>query len=165
MRKYVLGLTAAAIVACAFVGGAFADTGRTVAQVVGVVRIDPTDPSVGYVMARYSCQPGEAGSTAAVHLFVSVKQSADRTADPALTSEGAGFGGLAAAWSQSHPTDQVICDGKVHVQTFAVHQGLDEDSGRPTGYGDLAPGWGYVQFCLFGGDGTYAASQIFQRVQ
>ena len=31
--------------------------------------------------------------------------------------------------------------------------------------GQLARGWGYVQFCLFGGDGTYAASQIFQRVQ
>ena len=59
----------------------------------------------------------------------------------------------------------MICDGKVHVQTFTVHQGADEDSGQPTGYGALARGWGYVQFCLFGGDGTYAASQVFQRVQ
>jgi hypothetical protein len=25
--------------------------------------------------------------------------------------------------------------------------------------------FGYIQFCLFGGDGTYAASQVFQRVQ
>jgi hypothetical protein len=163
--KSLLGLAAVAIAACAFVGGAFADTGKTVARVVGVVQIDPTDASVGYVTARYSCQPGEPGSTAAAHLFVSVKQSADRTADPAVAGEGAGFGGLVAAWSQSHPTDQVICDGKVHVQTFTVHQGPDEDSGFPTGYGQLARGWGYVQFCLFGGDGTYAASQIFQRVQ
>jgi hypothetical protein len=165
VKKSVLGLVAAAIAACAFVGGAFADTGATVAQVVGVVRVDQTDPSVGYVTARYSCQPGDPASTAAAHLFVSVKQSADRAPDPALTTEGTGFGGLAAAWSQSHPTTQVICDGKVHVETFTVHQGADEDSGFPTGYGQLARGWGYVQFCLFGGDGTYAASQIFQRVQ
>ena len=165
MKKAMLGFAAAAIAACAFVGGALADTGNTVAQVVGAVRIDPLDPSVGYVTARYSCQPGAPGSTTAAHLFVSVKQSADRTADTALTSEGTGFGGLAAAWSQSHPTAQVVCDGKVHVQTFTIHQGLDEESGQPTGYGQLARGWGYVQFCLFGGDGTYAASQIFQRVQ
>jgi hypothetical protein len=165
VKKSVFGLFAAAIAACAFVGGALADTGRTDAQVVGIVRIDPTDASIGYVTARYSCQPGGPGSTAAGHLFVSVKQSADRAADPALTSENVGFGGLAAAWSQSHPTTDVICDGKVHVQTFTIHQGADEDSGLSTGYGQLAPGWGYVQFCLFGGDGTYAASQIFQRVQ
>jgi hypothetical protein len=96
---------------------------------------------------------------------VSVKQSADRDRDPAVLAEGAGFGHGVAAWSQSHPTGQVVCDGNVHVQTFAVHQGADEDSGQPTGYGELARGWGYVQFCLFGGDGTYAASQVFQRVQ
>ncbi|MFL6004784.1 MAG: hypothetical protein ACJ744_00910 [Gaiellaceae bacterium] len=165
MKRTMLGFAAAAIAACAFIGGALADTGKTVAQVVGAVRIDPTDPSVGYVLTRYSCQPGAPGSTAAAHLFVSVKQTADASADPALTTEGGGFGHLAAAWSQSHPTDQVVCDGKVHVQTFTVHQGLDEDSGEATGYGELARGWGYVQFCLFGGDGTYAASQIFQRVQ
>jgi hypothetical protein len=165
VKKSVLGVFAAAIAACSLVGGALADTGRTEAQVVGVVQIDSTDPSIGYVTARYSCQPGEPGSTAAGHLFVSVKQSAGRAADQALTGESVGFGGLAAAWSQSHPTAQVICDGKVHVQTFTIHQGADEDSGLPTGYGQLARGWGYVQFCLFGGDGTYAASQIFQRVQ
>src|SRR5881275_3720567 len=165
MKKVLLGAALAALIACVLAGGALADDGRTEAQVVGAVRIDPLDPSVGYVTARYSCQPGEPGSTAAAHLFVSVKQSADRTADAALTGEGTGFGHLAAAWSQSHPTDQVICDGKVRVQTFTIHQGPDEDSGQPTGYGQLARGWGYVQFCLFGGDGTYAASQIFQRVQ
>jgi len=165
VKKSLLCLAAAAVAACSLVGGALADTGRTDAQVVGAVRIDPTDPSVAYVTARYSCQAGRPGSTAAAHLFVSVKQAADGSADPALMAENVGFGGLAAAWSQSHPTSQVICDGKVHVQTFPVHQGPDEDSGFPTGYGELARGWGYVQFCLFGGDGTYNASQIFQRVQ
>jgi len=165
VKKTLLGVLAAAIAAFALVGGALANNGKTSAQVVGVVRIDPTDPSLAQVTARYSCQPGAPGSTAAAHLFVSVKQNADRTADPAVATEGAGFGGLVAAWSQSHPTDQVVCDGKVHVQTFTVHQGLDEESGFPTGYGELAKGWGYVQFCLFGGDGTYTASQVFQRVQ
>src|SRR3954465_7569498 len=110
MKRTMLGFAAAAIAACAFVGGALADTGKTVAQVVGAVRIDPTDPSVGYVTARYSCQPGAPGSTTAAHLFVSVKQTADASADPALATEGGGFGHRAAAWSQSHPTDQVICD-------------------------------------------------------
>ena len=165
MKKTLLGVLAAAIAASALVGGALANNGKTSAQVVGVVRIDSTDPTIAQVTARYSCQPGAPGSTAAAHLFVSVKQNADRTADPAVATEGAGFGGLVAAWSQSHPTDQVVCDGKVHVQAFEVHQGLDEESGFPTGYGALAKGWGYVQFCLFGGDGTYTASQVFQRVQ
>ena len=165
MKKVVLGLAAAALMACALVGGALADNGKTDAQVVGTVRIDPADASVGFVTARYSCQSGAPGSTAAAHLFVSVKQSADRDRDPNVLTEGGGFGHVVAAWSQSHPTDQVVCDGKVHVQTFTVHQGADEDSGQPTGYGELATGWGYVQFCLFGGDGTYAASQVFQRVQ
>lgn len=165
MKKVLLGVAAAAFLSCALLGGALADNGKTDAQVVGTVRIDSNDPTVAYVTARYSCQPGAPGSTAAAHLFVSVKQSADRDTDPAVLAEGAGFGHGVAAWSQSHPTAQVVCDGKVHVQTFTVHQGADEDSGLPTGYGELARGWGYVQFCLFGGDGTYAASQVFQRVQ
>jgi len=165
VKKILLAAAAAALSACTLAGVALAGNGKTDAQVVGTVRIDPTNPTMGYVTARYSCQPGAPGSTEAAHLFVSVKQSADRDRDPAVQAEGAGFGHGVAAWSQSHPTAQVVCDGKVHVQTFTVHQGADEDSGQPTGYGELARGWGYVQFCLFGGDGTYAASQVFQRVQ
>lgn len=165
MRKLVLGLAVVTVAACALVGGAIADTGKTEAQVVGAVQIDRADPTVGYVLAQYTCQPGAPGSTAAGHLFVSVKQNAARTADPAVATEGAGFGGLVAVWSQSHPTDQVVCDGKNHVQRFTVHQGIDEESGQPTGYGQLAKGYGYVQFCLFGGDGTYTSSQVFARIQ
>lgn len=165
MKKVLLSVAAAVLMASTLVGVALADNGKTDAQVVGTVRIDSNDPTVAYVTARYSCQPGVPGTTAAGHLFVSVKQSATADRDPAVLAEGAGFGHGVAAWSQSHPTDQVICDGKVHVQTFTVHQGADEESGQPTGYGDLATGWGYIQFCLFGGDGTYAASQVFQRVQ
>jgi hypothetical protein len=165
VKKILLGAAVAALMTCVLVGGAFADNGKTDAQVVGTVRIDPADATIGYVTARYSCQPGAPGSTGAVHLFVSVKQSAERDRDAAVLAEGAGFGHGVAAWSQSHPTGQVVCDGNVHVQTFTVHQGVDEESGQPTGYGELARGWGYVQFCLFGGDGTYAASQVFQRVQ
>jgi hypothetical protein len=165
VKKVLVGVAAAVLMTGVLVGGALADNGKTDAQVVGTVRIDPADTSVGYVSARYSCQPGAPGSTTAAHLFVSVKQSASRDRDPAVLTEGGGFGHVVAAWSQSHPTDQVVCDGKVHVQTFTVHQGLDEESGQPTGYGELGRGWGYVQFCLFGGDGTYAASQVFQRVQ
>jgi hypothetical protein len=39
--------------------------------------------------------------------------------------------------------------------------GLGEADG---GFGALAPGQGYVQFCLFGGDGTYARSMRFAAV-
>src|SRR3954447_26683595 len=114
MKRTMLGFAAAAIAACAFVGGALADTGKTVAQVVGAVQTDPADPTVAYVTARYSCQPGAADSTAAAHLFVSVKQSAERSADPALTTEGGGFGHLNDAWTQSDQTNHPVCGVMAH---------------------------------------------------
>jgi hypothetical protein len=52
VKKVLLGAAAAALVMCALVGGALADNGKTDAQVVGTVRIDPADASVGYVTAR-----------------------------------------------------------------------------------------------------------------
>ena len=150
-------LVAAAVLAAVVIGttsvATAAPAGKTDAEVLGNVRIDPADPTVGYVTARYICQ---GGSTEASHLWVSVKQTADRSPDNALKDEGSS--GVSAGWSQNHPTEQVVCDGSWHTDTFTV-------SHAEYGFGVLAPGQGYVQFCLFGGDGTYAASQRFAAVR
>ncbi len=111
------------------------------ADVVGVVRIDPTDPTVAEVKVRYRCTGGgELG------LWVSVKQTADRSADARLAQEGSSE--ISAAWSDSH-RNAFTCDGRTRVGTFEVDQ-LEPAWGggvRP-GLGALAKGEGYVQFCL-----------------
>lgn len=128
-------------------------TGKTDAEVIGTVRIDPSDATVGYVTARYICNGGLTENT---HLWVSVKQTADRSPDNALKGETSSA--ISAAWSQSHPTAQVTCDGQWHTQTFTISQ-------ADYGFGTLQQGQGYVQFCFFGGDGVYTASQKFIEVK
>jgi hypothetical protein len=125
---------------------------KTDANVLGNVRIDPNDPTVAYVTARYICSGGMTDET---HLWVSVKQTAARRPDTRLKQEESSA--IAAAWSQNHPTSQVTCDGKWHVDTFTVSH--DE-----YGFGELQPGQAYVQFCLFGGDGTFTASMRFAEI-
>ena len=136
---------------------------RNEATVISHVQIDKNDPSVGYVRVRYTCEP----SAQPAHLWVSVKQTADGHADPALLNEGSGFGNIAATWLQSHPTT-ILCDGKNHVQVFEVNtleQAPPEIGGGSIGYGSLVPGQGYVQFCLFTGEGTFVADMQFQKVK
>ncbi|HWU47962.1 MAG TPA: hypothetical protein VN133_14495 [Humibacter sp.] len=107
----------------------------TSAQLVGVVH--QTGPTTAEVSARYTCT----GTADQLHLWVSVKQTADRTADPALANEGSSQ--IAAAWSQSHAgVMQLVCDGKNHVASFTVDQ-------TEQGFGTLAKGDAWVQFCLF----------------
>jgi hypothetical protein len=108
--------------------------GRTSADIVGVVQL--TGQTTALVQARYSCT----GDPEQLHLWTSVKQTADRTADPALAEEGSSQ--IAAAWSQSHATDNLVCDGRTHVARFTVDQ-LEQ------GFGHLAKGDAWVQFCLF----------------
>jgi hypothetical protein len=155
MRRFTIaaGVLAVAALVLSGVGIASGTTLRapTAAQVLSV-RIDPNDATVGYVTALYICAGGQTDQT---HLWVSVKQNASRTYDPALTQDGSS--GIAAAWSQSHPTAEVNCDRHLHLQTFRVDQ-LEQ------GFGTLGRGWGYVQFCLFGGDGVYGASQLLMPV-
>jgi hypothetical protein len=127
--------------------------GKTDAEVIGNVRIDPSDATVGYVTARYICNGGLTENT---HLWVSVKQTADRSPDNALKGETSSA--ISAAWSQSHPTAQVTCDGQWQTQTFTISQ-------ADYGFGTLQQGQGYVQFCFFGGDGVYTASQRFIEVK
>src|SRR5206468_5447767 len=102
--------------------------GKTDARVLGNVRIDSTDPTVAYVTARYICNGGMTDQT---HLWVSVKQTTDRLPDPGLKQGESS--GISAAWSQNHPTAQVNCDGRWHVDTFAV-------SHEEYGFGELEQG-------------------------
>ncbi|MFL5955748.1 MAG: hypothetical protein ACJ76I_16750 [Gaiellaceae bacterium] len=154
MKRVLVLLGTIVIVTVGTVGVASATpTGKTDAAVLGNVQIDPSDPTVGYVTARYICN---GGLTASTHLWVSVKQTADRSPDNALKGEASSR--ASAAWSQSHPTAEISCDGQWHVQTFTIGQ-------TDYGFGTLQQGQGYVQFCLFGGDNVYAASQRFVEVE
>jgi hypothetical protein len=117
------------------------------ADVVGVVRIDPTDPEVAEVKVRYRCAAG-----ADLGLWVSVKQTADRSADPRLSQEGSSR--TSAAWSDSH-RNAFTCDGRTRVGTFEVDQEEPwyvPGEARPA-QGPLAEGEAYVQFCLTGPGG------------
>jgi hypothetical protein len=136
---------------------------RNAATVISHVTIDRNDPSVGYVRARYTCQPD------IDHLWVSVKQDASATANPALTQEGSGFGHISTTWVQSHPAD-LQCDGKNHVQVFEVNtteQVPVEFGGGTVGYGQLVRGQGYVQFCLTSStnESLFIADMNFQQVK
>jgi hypothetical protein len=148
-----LALLAFALVSTAGLATAAAPPGKSDAQVLGHVQIDANDPTVAYVTARYICQ---GGMTAETHLWVSVKQTASRLPDNRL--KAAESSGISAAWSQSHPTGAVVCDGQWHTQTFTV-------SHAEYGFGELMAGQGYVQFCLFGGDGTFVFSMRFAEVK
>ena len=105
---------------------------------------------VAQVHARYSCDVG-------AHLWVSVKQSAARDVDPAVSAEGSGFGGAASAWWQSH-RGSFTCDGKRHVGWFAVDTVEEGSRGR------LRSGWGWVQFCVTTDEGLSAIRMEWSRV-
>ena len=136
-------LPAAAALALGTQATALADVpSGSFSQVLGSVRVDPSDPTRAVVTARYRCT-GEA------HLWVSVKQTAERTADPRLAEEGSSA--ISAAWSDSH-RNGVTCDGRIHVDRFEVDQ-LEplwgSEDPKSTVFEPLAKGWGYVQFCLY----------------
>lgn len=105
----------------------------TSAQLVGIVH--QTGATTATVTARYTCT----GGADQTHLWISVKQTADRTADPILANEGSSQ--VSAAWSQTH-AGVLDCDGMNHVATFTVDQ-------TEQGFGELASGSAWVQFCLF----------------
>ena len=117
----------------------------TTAKVVGPVVIDKKDPTIAYLKAKYRC-------TGEGTLWISVKQTAARTKDPALTQEGSSS--VSAAWSMSH-RNAVICDGKAHFGHFVVDQVETSQFGVPLA--PLKKGWGWVQFCLF--DANYPESE------
>jgi hypothetical protein len=138
LKKGRLLLAAAALAATApfaAIGPATASVPAFDGKLLGPVFIDRADASVGHVRAQYVC---DTAPTAQWHLWVSLKQNAGATHDPALEAEGSSQ--VAATWLQSHPVD-VVCDGKRHVQTFTIDT-LEQ------GFGEGQSGTGWVQFCL-----------------
>lgn len=131
----VAGLAVAAIGITASIALA-QPAGKLDSQVIGNVRIDANDPTVGYVTARYICEGGDGA-----HVWVSVKQSASRRPEAWLAEEGSGGRALAeGAWSHSH-RNPVTCDGTWNVGTFTIDQ-------LEFGGGTLQRGQGWVQFCV-----------------
>jgi hypothetical protein len=105
---------------------------------------------VARVHARYSCDVG-------THIWVSVKQSAAADIDHAVAAEDAGFGGVAAAWWDSH-RGSFTCDGKRHVAWYTV------DTVEEGTRGQLQSGWGYVQFCITTDEDLISIRQQWSRV-
>jgi hypothetical protein len=143
----MLGVVAAATLAWAAPASAQDSFTFGDADVIGPVHVRG---DVAKVHARYSCDVG-------THLWVSVKQSAARDIDPAISAEGSGFGGEAAAWWQSH-RGSFTCDGKRHVGWFTVD--LVEEGSR----GQLKSGWGWVQFCITTDEDLDAVKMEWSRV-
>lgn len=138
MKKARLLIAAAALIASTplvGVGTAGAAAPTFDAKLLGPVHVDHDDASVAHVRARYVCDSVE---SAEWHLWVSLKQNAEATHDPDLEQEGSSA--VAATWLQSHPVD-VVCDGRWHVQQFAIDT-LEQ------GFGEADAGEGWVQFCL-----------------
>jgi hypothetical protein len=137
MRTLTKAFAATALAATALLGtgqaAVAAQPKDTTAKIIGNVHI--TGDTTAVIRARYVCN----GNPDQVHLWVSVKQNAYRTADPALAQEGSSQ--VAAAWSQSHG-GQLICDGRKHTGAFTVDQ-------TEQGFGTLSRGQAWVQFCLF----------------
>jgi hypothetical protein len=141
----------AAVVAVALLGATAAGADDTFtfgdAAVIGPVHVRG---NAADVHVRYSCNVGS-------HLWVSVKQSAGRGIDGAVSAESSGFGGAAAAWWQSH-RGSFTCDGKRHVAWFTV------DTVEPGSRGQLMKGWGWVQFCVTTDEDLSAVQMTWARV-
>ncbi|WP_207454214.1 hypothetical protein [Desertivibrio insolitus] len=141
------GLALAAAVAPAAPAFAHKAPKPTYVELIGIVR--QLDGTSAEVHARYRCT-GELG------VWISVKQSEDRTADPKLTQEGTGYGKVAAAWSQTH-AHALDCDGRVHVDKFVVDR-------AEYGYGEFKRGQAWTQFCIVNGTGVVASDMEFKKM-
>ena len=151
--KVVLSTLAAVTIASLGAGGTAvaAPTAGASTQIVGKVKLNGDGTAT--VKARYSCAVSADWS-----LWVSAKQTADGSQDPALLQEGSGFGRIAHAWLQSHPT-AFSCDGAWHTQKFQIDT-------AEQGYGALISGYAYVQLCLVNPmSGVFVSDQAWTRVR
>lgn len=136
-------------------------SGGANANQIGVVRIDPNDPSVAYVTGRYTCP----ASSDPAHLFVSVKQVAGGKPNSGLKEDGSsGLTYPDGAWLFRHPgPTEFTCDGTWHTGTWQIssHEPFPDNYGQ---HGSLVPGTVYVQFCWDSPDGSWHAySEQFAR--
>jgi hypothetical protein len=127
----MLAVAAAALLGLAIPAGASADVS---AQILGLTSYQGGNAAT--VKVRYTCdQPG-------LHLWVSAKQVADGSQDPALEAEGSSA--AADAWLQRHPTN-LVCDNQSHLGFFKINK-------SEYGFGQLGSGFAWLQFCLTQGD-------------
>ena len=131
--RLVLAVAAMFLVASLTTGATAAPKADPSAKIVGKVKRQKN--GTAKVKAHYICPRGQNW-----HLWVSAKQTADGSRDPAITQEGGGFGHVPATWLQSHPVT-FKCDGKWHTQKFRIDT-------EEQGYGKLVKGQAWVQFCL-----------------
>ncbi|HEX8102689.1 MAG TPA: hypothetical protein VF533_08765 [Solirubrobacteraceae bacterium] len=133
MKRLTLALALAASLVAA-PGASAAKPAKAItpsANVLGNVVVQPDGTAL--VRARYVCGAEQ-------HLWISAKQVASRRIDRALEQEGSSA--ASAAWLQSHPTE-FVCDGTKRTQTFQIDT-------AEQGFGQLAKGMAWVQFCLVG---------------
>lgn len=146
IRRLVAGVAVAATALVTLAGTASASVAprhhSTTAKVIPIVTIDRRDPSVAHVTAIYRCTVADPVNNPG-SLWISVKQNDAGSFDRSLTEEGAGWGGTATRWEDSH-RNPVTCDGRTHVSRFTV----DQVEGKQA-YKTLTRGVAWVQFCLF----------------
>jgi hypothetical protein len=146
MKKIITAAVAAAALLGVAPGSALAAK-EPFAQVVSHVKLGKD--GTASVRARYMCE-------SSTHLWVSAKQTADGTVDPALEAEGSS--GAAAAWMDTNDwmtggdetfpvssgDDQLVCDGRTHSQAVTI-----DVTDAPWGAWDaLQPGMAWVQWCI-----------------
>jgi hypothetical protein len=138
--------TWAPLVAAVTAAGALAAQ-QPFAEVISHVKLEKDGTAT--VRARYMCE-------SSTHLWVSAKQTADGSVDPALEAEGSS--GAAAAWMDTNDwvtvgeetfpissgDEQLVCDGRTHSQSVTI-----DVTNAPWGVWDaLQPGMAWVQWCI-----------------
>ncbi len=120
------------------------------------------------VRARYMCE-------SSTHLWVSAKQTADGSVDPALEAEGGSS--AAAAWMDTNDwmtvgedtfpvssgDEQLVCDGRTHLQSVTI-----DVPNAPWGSWDaLQAGMAWVQWCIVeeAENGEFVSDQRWVRVK
>jgi hypothetical protein len=146
MKKLILVALAATTLLGAAPGSALAAK-QPFADVVSHVKLKQDGTAT--VQARYMCE-------ASTHMWVSAKQTADGSIDPALEAEGSSA--AAAAWMDTNDwvtvgedtfpvssgDGQLVCDGRTHSQSVTI-----DITNAPWGSWDaLQPGMAWVQWCI-----------------
>ena len=146
MKKLITVALAATTVLAVAPGSALAAQ-EPFADVVSHVKLKKDGTAT--VQARYMCE-------ASTHLWVSAKQTADGSVDPALEEEGSS--GAAAAWMDTNDwigagedafpvssgDDVLVCDGRTHTQSVTI-----DVTNAPWGsWGALQRGMAWVQWCI-----------------
>ena len=164
--KKLIGVALAATTLLAAPGSALAAK-APFADVVSHVKLKRDGTAT--VQARYMCE-------ASTHLWVSAKQTADGSVDPALEAEGSS--GAAAAWMDTNDwvtvgedtfpissgDEQLVCDGRTRTQSVTI-----DVTNAPWGaWGALqAGGMAWVQWCIVEGpeDGEFISDQRWVTVK